>query len=133
MVIMIKKAMLRNRKRCVKRTGLFQVRCSGRTSSHRDLKIVTVSHAHLGGGAGGARILPGKNTCAKSEDGIELEAVKGEPRGQVGTLEEARGGGGGGGGVKVLEDRSCREHLGGQCGNSWWGDSGSDQDSKWNW
>lgn len=47
----------------------------------------------------------------------------------MGTLEEARGGGGGGG-VNVLEDRSCREHLGGHCGNSGWGDSGSDQDSK---
>lgn len=78
---------------------------------------------------GAGEILPAKNRCAKSKDGTVLEAVKEEQGGQVGKLEETRGRGA----VKVLEDRSCREHLGSYCSNSGTGDSGSDQDSWWSW
>ena len=43
-------------------------------------------------------------------------------------LEEAKTGGEG---VKVLEDRSCEEQLGGYDSNSVRDGSGSDQDGRW--
>lgn len=62
---------------------------------------------------------------AKKQDCLRV--FKEHPRGQVAKLEETKAGGEG---VKVLEDRSCEEQLGGYASNSVRDGSGSDQDGR---
>lgn len=75
----------------------------------------------------GGKILPGKKICAKPKDRTVLPLFKEHQGGQVAKLEEARAGGVG---VKVLEDRSRGEQLGGYQSNSVRDGSGADQDGR---